>query len=278
MKKLILVLICLSLIFAYTACGSEEAAAKADTGKPAEAAAPTPEKTETADEVITLVTGEWAPFTSESMEGKGFFTEIVTAVLDEMGVKYEYVFYPWERCEKAVESGSAWAAFPYKYTTERGQKYLFSNNLAFSYNKFFYLKSNPKSSSFKYNTLEDLKDYRIGGVNGFFYKEAFEAAKLKVDWVSSEEDALNMLIKGRIDILPLSELAGWELIKKTYPEEIDNIGVIETPLDADNADLNLIVSKAYPNSQELLGRFNKAFEAIKANGKYDAIVGKYILK
>lgn len=276
MKKCLVILISLVLIFSFTACGTKDASA--DTTQTTEAATPAPTETAASSNKILFATGEWAPFTSESMDGKGFFTEIVTAVLNEMGAEYEYAFYPWERCEKAVESGNVWAAFPYAYTAERAEKYLYSEKMAFAYTKFFYYKKNPNSGKFKYDTLEDLKNFKVGGINGYFYKDAFDKAKLNVDWVSNEDEALKMLIKGRIDLAPFSELAGWDMIKKNFPDEVDNFAILDKPINADNADLSLIVSKAYPNSQELLDKFNKAFQTIKDNGTYDSIMKKYNLK
>ena len=43
---------------------------------------------------VTLITGEWTPYTSEKLENYGFFTEIVSEVCKEMGVVPKYEFYP----------------------------------------------------------------------------------------------------------------------------------------------------------------------------------------
>jgi polar amino acid transport system substrate-binding protein len=223
---------------------------------------------------VVLVTGEWEPYTTEKAADKGFFTEIITAVFKEMGVEPQYVFYPWERCEKAVEKGEAWAAFPYAYTPERAKVYWYSDNVTYAFTKFFYYKKNIKGE-IKFDKLEDLKSYKIGGVTGFFYKSAFENAGLNVDWSTKEEDTIHKLINGRIDLMPYGELVGWEIIKKNYPNEINNFGVLKRPINADNGDLKLIVSKTYPNSQETLSKFNKALKDIHKNGVYQQILKKY---
>ncbi len=54
-------------------------------------------------EKITLVTGEFPPYTSKTLEHRGFSTEIVSAVFQEMGKEVEYKFYPWRRCEDLVQ-------------------------------------------------------------------------------------------------------------------------------------------------------------------------------
>ncbi|MCK5673052.1 MAG: transporter substrate-binding domain-containing protein, partial [Spirochaetales bacterium] len=90
---------------------------------------------------IPMATGEWTPYTSESMEHYGFFTQIVTEVFKEMGVEYKYVFYPWRRCYDSVLNSSVWAAFPYSYTEERAQDVMFSDAIAYSSTKLFYYKN-----------------------------------------------------------------------------------------------------------------------------------------
>ncbi|MGE5583822.1 MAG: substrate-binding periplasmic protein [Bacillota bacterium] len=224
---------------------------------------------------VVLVTGEWEPYTTEKAEGKGYFTEIVTAVFKEMGLEPQYVFYPWERCEKSVQKGEAWAAFPYAYTPERAKLYEYTDTVAYAYTKFFYYKKNFDGDKIKFNKLEDLKQYRIGGVTGFFYKEAFEKAGLNVDWSTKEEDTIHKLVKDRVDLMPYGELVGWEIIKKNYPNEIKNFGVLSKPINEGNGDLKLIVSKTYPNFRQLLEKFNNALKAIRGNGVYQQILKKY---
>jgi len=76
-------------------------------------------------DTVTLVTGEWVPYTSEKMEGYGFITEIVSEVFKEMGAEAEYKFYPWRRCYHLVKSGKVWGAFPYSHTEERQRRFCF---------------------------------------------------------------------------------------------------------------------------------------------------------
>ncbi len=80
-------------------------------------------------ETITLVTGEFPPFTSEALEHRGFSAEIVSAVFQEMGKEVEYKFYPWRRCEELVQNReSVGHVSIHVYGRKRGNISLFRQN------------------------------------------------------------------------------------------------------------------------------------------------------
>ena len=76
--------------------------------------------------------------------------------------------------------------------------------------------------------------------------------------------------------MPLNELVGWALIKKEFPDEVDNFGTLLKAYSV--SELKLVVSKEYPDSMELLKRFNEALKKVKTMESYEAILTKYGLK
>ncbi len=221
-------------------------------------------------ETLKLATGEWAPYTSEEMEGHGFITEIITQVFQEMGMEADYQFAPWQRCYSLVLRGKVWAAFPYSYTEERAKEVFFSDTIGESTTKFFYYKTDHGA---QYETLEDLKPYKIGGVKGYFYEEEFEEAGLDVSYTSNETSSLKKLRAGRIDFMPLNELVGRALVKEEFPGIAHEFGALPPPHSV--AELKLIVSKEYPNSKALLEQFNDALKKVKTTDAYRKILTKY---
>jgi len=226
-----------------------------------------------AEETLVLATGEWPPYTSESMENKGFITEIVTQVLQQMNYQAKIKFYPWRRCYEYVLRNKAWAAFPYSFTEERAKEVLFSDDVAFSTTKFFYYSKSAQKPSFTYEKIEDLRQYKLGGVIGYYYEEQFNNAKLNVDYVSKESIALEKLFFGRIQLLPLNVMVGWELIKKTFPDQLKNFGMLDKPLDKKS--LKLIVNKDNKGFIKLLNLFNRTLDQFKKSDEYQLIIQKY---
>ncbi len=145
-----------------------------------------------AQEELPLATGEWPPYTSEHLEGYGFFTELMTAIVHEMGMTPKYVFYPWKRCEQTTLAGEVFGAFPYAVTETRQQDFDFSdlimkNNVLFFYHKK-HLTQKPEVT-----TLKDLEPYLIGGALGYNYVPAFTEAGLRVDYVDTDEQNVKKL-------------------------------------------------------------------------------------
>jgi polar amino acid transport system substrate-binding protein len=207
---------------------------------------------------LKIATSEWIPFTSASLVHYGEFTNRVTIVLKEMGVEPDYLFYPWGRCFDSVEKGRVWAAFPYSYTLERAKKVWYSDMLSCSKTVFFYYDGEGTTREYHFERLEDLKAYRIGGVTGYFYEELFRKIGLSVDYVNKEINAMEKLKLGRIDLMPVNERVGWSLIKTHFPDDTHKFKTLDNPLSI--SPLRLIVSKDYPESKELLDRFNKALK------------------
>jgi polar amino acid transport system substrate-binding protein len=219
---------------------------------------------------MPLATG---PYT-EAM-GFGAFTEIVSAVVKEMRRTPRYLYYPWKSAESEVQAGHALAAFPYMITDERQQQFDFSDAVLISTGKFFYLPQRH-AGAIKYEKLEDLRAYTIGGGLGYWYEPAFKAAGLTTDFAATDEQTFEKLFTGRVDLVPIDELVGWALIKKLYPQHVDQFAVLEKPLN--ESSLHLMISRQYPGASELTRQFNAALKTIHANGTYQQIMKKYKLK
>jgi polar amino acid transport system substrate-binding protein len=205
---------------------------------------------------LPIATGEWVPFTSQGMKHYGEFTQRVTIVFQEMGIEPEYHFYPWGRCFDSIIKGRTWAAFPYSYTEDRAKKVWFSGMLSCSKTLFFYYEKGDSTTKYSVKKLEDLKSYKLGGVRGYYYEDFFEKAGLKVDYVNKEINAIEKLKLGRIGLMPMNELVGWNLIKTHFNGERHRFKTLPLPLSVDP--LHLIISKEYPESKKILKQFNQA--------------------
>jgi len=147
---------------------------------------------------------------------------------------------------------------------------LFSDSVGESKTMFFYY---GKKKDYKYDTLESLKPFRIGGIVGYFYEEDLKKAGLQVDYAPDELSAIRKLVAGRMELLPLNELVGRYHIRKTFSDRQSDFRTLEKPYSVDA--LNVIVSKQYPNASALLERFNTHLKKVKAGDSYKAILKKY---
>ncbi len=222
---------------------------------------------------VNLTTGEYAPYSSKALPNYGFFPEILNIVFKKINIEPNYQFFPWKRCENEVEAGKSWAAFPYGKSVEREKKFLFSDIIFNSKSSFFYYKKKPIDN---WDKLSDLKSMTIGGILGYWYEEDFKKNGLKIDYTTKEISAIKKLMKGRVQLIVIDDLAIWALIKKNFPNEIGNFGTLAKPYSVSGN--FLMVSKKYPKTKELLSKFNAALKELKNGAEIKAILDKYNVK
>lgn len=220
---------------------------------------------------LIIMTGELEPYAGSTRPGLGFTPEIIMEASRAVGLKVSIQFAPWPRCEAAIKYGKAFAGFPYSTNDSRVDFAFFSQPIAKSRTVFFY--NTNKLEDFNFSRLEEVKLHLIGGVRGYYYEPQFKKMKLSVDYSDSEDDALKKLFVGRVTFLPLNELVGWDRIKKLFPKQSGSFNTSETALD--EKDLNLMVSRKYPDSTALLQRFNEGLTTIVNNGFYKKIMEKH---
>ena len=217
-----------------------------------------------AGETIRLTTGEFVPFTSESLKYNGVISRIVTEAFALEGIEVEYGWYPWKRAMALVKSGEWDGSSYWKKTPEREKDFYFSDVLTQSDYVFFHRVEKP----FNWTNLEDLKKVSVGGTIGYFYQAAFEQSKLNVQWVSTDEVNLKKLLLGRIDVFPANIDATYYLLQKNFSvDEIKSIKYHKKPLST--APSSLIFSKKIKRNERLIRLFNKGLKQLKDSEKYD---------
>lgn len=221
---------------------------------------------------LKILTTEWSPYVSQEMECFGFTAEVVCYAFLAAGHEVEFVFTSWDENEKRIKKGSYLAAFPHKQTPARDKFALFSKPIANSKDVFFYIKQSPKPIDFK--NLTDLKNYKIGGVKGYYNSGMLKKAGLQIDYASDPVTSFKKMYIGLVDLVPENEFVGWAIVQKLYPDEMYKFGTTSEALNQDT--LHLMVSKAYPRSELLLEQFNNGLSEIMRQGVYRKLLKKYI--
>jgi len=225
-----------------------------------------------AETTLIIATGELPPFVSENRDDS-FLTEVLHEVAREMGVTFVFRFMPWKRCELAVDKLEAWGMMPYVPNAERKKKYYYSEKLYNRQSKFFFYDPTGTRKQIPYAALSDLKGYRIGGVRGYYYEQAFLEAGLHVEFATSEEQNWQKLKAGRVDLIPAEEVNGFYMIRKLFPREAGNFFTLSKPLSVSG--IYLMTSKKYPDTQNLLAKFNTALRKVKENGIAQRILDRH---
>lgn len=223
---------------------------------------------------LYMVTGEWEPYVSETLPNHGGVAELVVAIVNEMGMDLKYEFVPWVRAESLVKRGDVFGAFPYASNEQRRKDFDFSDPLFASYTVFFYYK--PYHPKLDFQSLEELKDYRIAGVKGYFYIDLLEQAGLSASQVNNREQLVLWLYRNRVDLVPMDLVGGQDLIRKMLPDDTSHFTFIPRNLDTrtDGSYSHILISRKFPRAKQLTAEFNAALERVKEKKIYQQIMLK----
>jgi polar amino acid transport system substrate-binding protein len=225
-----------------------------------------------AKEVVRLTNGEWPPFTSKNLKQYGVYSHIVSEAFTVEGVTVEYGFFPWKRSYMYVKHGGWDGSVTWARTPEKEQEVFFSNPVFLHTKVFFHLIS----STFDWNTIDDLHGLRIGATAEYTYGDEFDqGAKngtLRVEYVTADIQNLRKLLAQRIQIFPSDIDVGYFLLNTNFsPEDIALITHHAKPIQETGT--CVIFTKVTPKkSQRLQELFNRGLKKLKANGRYEQML------
>ena len=222
-------------------------------------------------ETVKLAIGDWAPYTSSSDANGKISEKIVEAAFAEEGVTVKLDYFPWARSYKLVVEGKYDGTFPWYSTDQKRKETLYSEQPVIEDKEVFF---KLKSSGFKWDTLPDLKTYKVGAIIGYSHVDRFKAASVRFSGVKNEKLNFQKLISKRIDTFPASELVGYYLLKQQFSkQEAAMITHDSKPLS--NSGMYVLFSRTKSGSKGFYEKFNKGMKAIKENGTLEKILKKY---
>ena len=93
--------------------------------------------------------------------------------------------------------------------------------------------------------------------------EDFKNIGLNADISNTDEDNIRKLYIGRIDFFIIDEIAGWEIIKKLYPESIEKFSTLEK--EESKRGLYLMLSKKNSKSERVIRIFNEGLKKLNVS-------------
>lgn len=230
----------------------------------------------TAKTTIRIASGEYPPFTSEDSNSGGFANHVIAEAFKRVDYGIKFVYLPWERSKREAMSGRYQAA-SYWNCSEKNKKGFFCSEPVLNIDfVFFYLKSKPMGD---WNTLDDLKKYRIGITRGYTYTKEFWAAvkskKLEAEVVTDDKQNLLKLLNGRIDVMILDPVVTYALIRKSFNPNVRQL--IEThPKALAQIPGSLLFPIKLKESPKLLKIFNQGLAILKKEGVYQKLWNKLL--
>jgi len=211
------------------------------------------------------------PFTFvENGALKGIYVDIVKAAMKETGIEYKISTYPWARVVRVTDDGEVDFSFPWVGKPERFKKYLMVGPIHEGRNVFVV----KKSSSIKYETLNDISGLTVGTVRGYSYGSGLfdNATNFKKD--DAAKDNINILKKltgGRVDLIIGDE--------NVLTAEAKKLGILGEIKFLPNSVANVLRYATFPKQhKKQADTFKAGLDKIIANGVHQKILDKHLSK
>jgi len=230
--------------------------------------------------VMRVAIGEWPPFVSRHLEHYGLAARIVTEAFAAVGVKVRYRFYPWKRAYLETLQGDQDATAIWTRTPKREGEVLFSDPVLTARKVFFHLKK----TDFHWADMSDLEGYTVGATRGYGYGDAFDRAAgngtIDVEYVNSDKQNFQKLLRGRIDVFPMTKAVGYSILNTEFDSD-RAARVTSDPRPVQTAVFHLLFSKAVHGNRFMVKAFNDGLAKLRGRGLIEKYVresqqGKYI--
>lgn len=202
-----------------------------------------------AAEPVKLTSLDWPPGTSPNLEGGGTLTKKLRNLLEEAGHGLEVTFLPWQRTVRTGLNDDSYVGYFPEYFS-KDLDCLWSKPLAQS--KLGFVKR--AGSDFDWETVADLKPYRIGVVSGYVnddgpFDAAIAAGELNVEGANNELLNLRKVARGRLDAAAMDKNIMEYLIRTEEPELKDDLAFDDKLLSTE--DLLVCFQPDNPKAREV---------------------------
>jgi len=214
----------------------------------------------TKENLIVVYFEDYAPFSwkDENGEMQGMLVEYMQELLvRRMGLDVEHRGFPWARAQEMVKQGEAdvFVSVP----TEARREYTFVSEepVYINHVAVFAKKDNPRIEELrKITNLEDLHSFTTSTYTGNSWAET-NLSMMKIVWVSTPQQALEMLAAGRVDVYIDSSFVTNYLLSKMNLDTIE-----EMPNPVNTTIFHFFIGKKSPYV-EILPEVDKQIKQLK---------------
>lgn len=238
------------------------------------------------EEKIDILTGEWAPYTSAVADGisagggggYGLAIEIVSAVLQEMDQKPNFIFDKWDNVLPRLAKGPISYAFPYVKSAEREKAYVFSDALFNIRSTIFYNIENISQQSGQRGVEKntDFASYSVGLVgDGYSYETTLLDKFRDKHYFPTEFLAFEAMVLGKVDMVLTEFVVGDTFIRNYFVDRQHEVARLR------NFEIYqpvfLIARKEQPSTKQFFTAFNRSLTTIKNRGLLRKISNQYAM-
>lgn len=150
---------------------------------------------------VSVVTSEYPPYNFSGETGaEGIAVERVKQVLEKLNLDLPIAVYPWARAYETAKKVPGTLIFSMARSKERENTFKWVGTIVDFHVNVYRLKSRP---DVKVRQFEDIKNYRVGALNKDIKGNYLRSRGISPVIYASEELGIRMLVRGRIDLMPI---------------------------------------------------------------------------
>ncbi|MEP4889143.1 MAG: transporter substrate-binding domain-containing protein [Aliiglaciecola sp.] len=211
---------------------------------------------------IALTTGSnYYPYVDPKAMNNGWSVSIVEAVFQQMGKQVDIDILPWQRGYKWTADGQYAGTFPYVFTEQRAESFVYSNPINLIPVRIYTNKSKVVKS------LAELQKARLCLPYGYSLsreqRELIEKYQLVIHNATNAGGCVLQVAKGWSDLGFINGYLQSEKNTELF-ESLTKVNILQIPVA--NVPLFYIVSRQLKNAQQQIDQFNEALEQIEQSG------------
>ncbi|WJV23470.1 MULTISPECIES: substrate-binding periplasmic protein [Pseudomonas] len=221
-------------------------------------------------EKLRLVADAWPPFTDATLVNGGLATDIVSTALARAGYASEFEQVPWARALLGVGEGRYDVLVNAWFNEARTQLGQFSSEYLVNRVRFIRRKDTPV----EYTNLKQLHQYPIAVVRGYAYSPDFDSdPELQKVLVHNFAMAVRMLAADRVKLTLEDEYVARYYLARESPRVRNSVEFLPNSLSENG--LHILVSLKNPAHAQIVAKFDREIEAMKADGSYDRLLRQH---
>ena len=219
-------------------------------------------------ERLKLASSNYYPHYAEDLPQQGAVTEIVRQVFLLQGIEIDVEFMPFARAYRESQQANYIGLVAAWYDDERAEHFYYSQPLYANQIVFF----KRKDMAVNYRDYADLaqQKLRMAVVQGYLHLPGLLESGITTVQVATDEQAFQMLARGRVDLVPADKLNGLYLVDEKLPQYAGQLDWMTPALE--QRPMYLLLSKKDPRSEALIQRFNTGLQQLRQSGQYQQII------
>lgn len=219
-------------------------------------------------DTLRLSSSNYYPHYAEDLPQQGAVSEIIRQAFLLQSVDISIDFMPFARAYRESQQATYIGLVAAWYDDERAEHFYYSQPLYANQIVFF----KRKSMAVSYRDYADLaqQKLRLAVVQGYLQVPGLPESGIAITQVATDEQAFQMLARGRVDLVPADKLNGLYLLDKKLPQYAGQLDWMTTALE--QRPMYLLLSKKDPRSEALMQRFNTGLQQLRQSGQYQQII------